>query len=285
MRPFDRLSIDFKGPLASNTKNMYLFIAIDEYSRFPFAIPCSDMTTSTVISCLISIFSVFGLPNYVHSDHGAAIKSKELREFLHGKGVASSRSTPYHPIGNGQCERYVGIIWKTITLALHSKRLANSDWECVLPDALHSLRSLLRTTTNETPHERLFSYSRRTASGSSLLSWLSSPGTVLLRNHVRRKDEPLVQEVELLECNPNFAHIQYPSSRQDTVALKDLAPFPSKISDHEESSEVIQGDVPLESGENLRVDSSVENIHQEPRRSARSRFLVDRLSYKNLGGE
>ena len=33
----ERLSVDFKGPLLSSTTNKYLFVVIDEYSRFPFA--------------------------------------------------------------------------------------------------------------------------------------------------------------------------------------------------------------------------------------------------------
>ena len=65
-RPWERISIDFKGPVAGPRK--YLFVIIDEYSRFPFAYPCRDMTSNTVIRCLSSLFSLVGLPEYVHSD-------------------------------------------------------------------------------------------------------------------------------------------------------------------------------------------------------------------------
>ena len=41
--PMERLSIDFKGPLPSATRNRYLLTVVDEYSRFPFAIPCPDI--------------------------------------------------------------------------------------------------------------------------------------------------------------------------------------------------------------------------------------------------
>jgi len=34
MRPLERLNLDFKGPLQSNSKNNYLLVVIDEYSRF-----------------------------------------------------------------------------------------------------------------------------------------------------------------------------------------------------------------------------------------------------------
>ena len=48
-QPFGRLSIDFKGPLPSATSNKYLLTVVNEYSRFPFAIPCSNISTNTVI--------------------------------------------------------------------------------------------------------------------------------------------------------------------------------------------------------------------------------------------
>ena len=39
-------------------------------------------------------------------------------------------------------------------MALRIRGLPVTHWQDVLPDALHSLRSLLRTATNYTPHER-----------------------------------------------------------------------------------------------------------------------------------
>ena len=51
-RPFERLSLDFKGPIPSSDCNVYFLTVVDEYSRFPFAIPCPDMTAATVIKAL-----------------------------------------------------------------------------------------------------------------------------------------------------------------------------------------------------------------------------------------
>ena len=110
-QPFEKLSIDFKGPLPSVSKNKYLLTIIDEYSRFPYAFACADMTASSVIKCLVQLFSIFGMPQYIHSDRGPQFMSQELRTFLHDKGIATSRSTPYNPRGNGQVERLNGTIW------------------------------------------------------------------------------------------------------------------------------------------------------------------------------
>lgn len=104
-QPFERLNIDFKGPLPSNTRNRYLLTIIDEFSRFPFAFACPDVSANTVIKCLCQLFCLFGMPSYLHSDRGAAFMSLELKTFLHEKGIATSRTTPYNPQGNGQVER------------------------------------------------------------------------------------------------------------------------------------------------------------------------------------
>ena len=164
-QPMERLSIDFKGPLPTTSRNAYILTVVDEYSRFPFAFPCSGMHSSTVIKCLDQIFTLCGMPSYIHSDRGTLFLSQELKEYLPQRGIATSKSKPYHPIGNGQVERYNGIIWKTVRLSLKPKNLPDSQWEVVLPDALHSIRSLLSTSTNTTFRERFFSFQRRSSCG------------------------------------------------------------------------------------------------------------------------
>lgn len=233
--PLERLNIDFKGPLPSSTRNRYLLVVIDEYSRFPWAFPCQNVDTDTVIKCLTSLFSTFGLPGYVHSDRGTAFMSKELTDFLHSRGIATSRTTAYNPQGNGQTERYNGVIWKALNLALKSQDLPVTAWEHMLPDTLHSIRSLLCTATNETPHERMFTHQRRSASGSSVPTWLTKPGRVFLRRHVRAsKYEPLVEEVELLQAaNPTYAHVRLPDGRETTVSVRHLAPKGEQCQDEE----------------------------------------------------
>ena len=82
---FERLSIDIKGPLPSSSRNWYLLTVIDKYSRFPLTFPCSKLTAKTVVNCLSQLFSIFRLPNYVHSD----------RVFVH---TISCRKSPYFQV-------------------------------------------------------------------------------------------------------------------------------------------------------------------------------------------
>ena len=288
-RPMERLALDFKGPLPSAGKNCYFLSVIDEYSRYPFCFPCPDTSSDTVIRCLESIFGLFGSCNYVHSDRGSSFMSKKLKDFLLGKGIASSRTTPYHPQGNGQCERYNGIIWRSIKCALKSRQLPLKSWEVVVPNALDSIRSLLCTATGESPHSRFLTFTRRSSHGKSLPKWMSEPGPVLLRKFVRTsKNDDMVQRVELLEANPMYALVKYPDGRESNVSLRDLAPLPLA----RESTMADDGVTRMDDGvktvnmrtdytktirENTQYDNGVENAEwneaigesSEPRRSVR----------------
>lgn len=115
-------------------------------------------------------------------------------------------------------------------MALKSRGLPTQCWQAVLPDALHSIRSLLCTATNATPHERLLNYSRRSSTGSSVPSWLCHPGPVLLKRHIRTsKTDPLVEEVELLQANPHYAHIRTQKGEETTVSTRHLAPIEASV--------------------------------------------------------
>ena len=285
-RPMERLSIDFKGPLPSSSRNKFFLTVVDEYSRFPFAIPCPNVASETDIKCLEVIFSLCGMPEFIHSDRGSSFMSEELISFLRSRGIASSRSTPYHPIGNSQVERYNGIVWKPVRLALASVKLPVEQWERVLPDALHSIRSLLSTATNTTPHDRFFNFSRKSSQGVSLPSWLS-PGPVLLRKFVRSsKNDDLVEEVELTHANPTYAHIRYKDGRESTVSLTDLAPCPRDTLNAEDATVRNHEDNVAEAGQsdtdNISTpiiendDDNIAESVQEPRRSTRLRKKPER---------
>jgi len=280
-QPFERLNMDFKGPLPSNTRHKYLLVIVDEFSRFPFAYPCRDLSSQSVIVSLKNLFSLFGTPGYIHSDRGTSFMSRELKEFLNSCGVASSRTTPYNPQGNGQAERYVGTIWKTIELAMKSEGIDSGNWELVLPEALNSIRSLLCTSTNTTPHERMFRHVRRSTYGTSTPTWLLTPGPVLLKRYIRKsKYDPLVDEVTLLEANSEYAHVKMPDGRETTVSTKHLAPVgqeESKLSgqSNQDYEEHIQKDgilirpnsqeSSLPRGQNLDdVTDTVEQVHSAP---------------------
>ena len=123
-------------------------------------------------------------------------------------------------------------------MILGNYKQPNSAWEIVLSKALHSVRSLLCTATNVTPHKRFLKFDRKSMLGRSLPHWLVQPGPVLLRRFIRNKNQPRVDTVELIEANPNFAHERFPDGRESTVSVSDLAPSqsPKSVSEADNGS-------------------------------------------------
>ncbi|KRZ59977.1 Retrovirus-related Pol polyprotein from transposon 17.6 [Trichinella nativa] len=229
-QPFERLNIDFKGPLPGHQNQRYMFIVVDEYSRFPFAFPCADVSAASAAKCLVELYSLFGVPSYVHSDRGSAFASDEFRRFLLSKGIACSRTTPYNPQGNAQAERYTGTVWKTILLALKSQGLLTEQ---------------------------------------SIPAWLLDSKSALLKKHVRNsKTDPLVEEVRLLEVNPTNAYVRFPDGRESSVSTRHLAPAGS--SDAEEAQqEVTAGDDCSENSEPLLQQNEEERTLRRSQRIRR----------------
>ena len=93
-----------------------------------------------------------------------------LKQYLSDRGIASSRSSPYHPTGNFQCERVNQTVWRTVKLLLQTYNQPERCWEAVLPEAWHAVRSLSCTATNITPHERFLGFERRSLLGRALPS-------------------------------------------------------------------------------------------------------------------
>ena len=163
-------------------------------------------------------------------------------------------------------------------LALKSKNLPTSEWERVLPDALHSIRSLICTSTNVTPHERLFNYQRRSTSGQSVPSWLSTPGPVLLKRHVRNsKYDPMVDEAELIEANPQYAHVRLCNGRETTVSLRDLAPYSPIVEPIVENEDTPPATIAPTGAASPSPTSDIANEEELGTRKVRVMMLGERL--------
>lgn len=88
-------------------------------------------------------------------------------------------------------------------------------------------------------------------------TWLAAPGKVLLKRHVRHsKSEPLVDEVDLIHANHNYAFVKFPDGRETTVSTKHLAPQALQTSENSLEFE-------MDNGNNMNDDASVINNRAE----------------------
>ncbi|GFU15472.1 retrovirus-related Pol polyprotein from transposon 17.6 [Trichonephila clavipes] len=90
---FTKLNIDACGPLPITSKgNRYLITAICMSSKFPEAIPVSDISSVSVTDALLNIFSRMGFPREIQCDQALRTVSHESTgytpsELVYGKNL------------------------------------------------------------------------------------------------------------------------------------------------------------------------------------------------------
>ena len=67
-QPFERIAVDFKGPLhkSKTSKNRFILTIVDGFSRFPWTFPSKGASSSTAIKIYHEMFATFGTENTIH---------------------------------------------------------------------------------------------------------------------------------------------------------------------------------------------------------------------------
>ena len=105
--PLDILAIDFTTLEKSSTGIENVLVMSDIFSKFTVATPTKDQTAKTVARVLLKEwFQKYGIPRKIHSDRGKSFENKLIQEMCNIYQVKKTRTTPYHPQGNSQVERF-----------------------------------------------------------------------------------------------------------------------------------------------------------------------------------
>ena len=119
-----------------------VLVITDHFSRYAQAIPTRKETARTTARVLFDHYIVhYGFPARIHSDQGANFESNLIKELCKIARVEKSRTTPYHPMGNGQVERFNQTLLKMLgTLEDYQK----TDWKDKICYPVHQLLKLTR---------------------------------------------------------------------------------------------------------------------------------------------
>ena len=152
-QPGQMLAMDFIGPLPETPKgNKHILVVTDMFSKHCEAIPLPDQTAETTATALVNeYFFRHGVPSVLHSDQGRNFESTVIKSLCQMLNIRKTRTTSYHPSGNGGCERYNKTLVEMISMQLQEDD--QTDWDCWLTLALFAYHCTPHASTGYTPFE------------------------------------------------------------------------------------------------------------------------------------
>ncbi len=152
--PLELVCIDFWSAEDSANRSLDVLVVTDQFTKVASAFLCPNQSAKAVAHQLWhNYFCVYGFPGRIHSDRGANFESALIAELLNVAGVQKSRTTPYHPMGNGACERMNRTLGNMIR-ALPAK--TKHKWPQVLKSLTFAYNCTIHETTGYAPFLLMF---------------------------------------------------------------------------------------------------------------------------------
>ena len=97
------MAVDILGPLPQTSEgNAYILVAEDYFTRWLEAWAIPNQEAGTVAQKLVNeMFFRFSIPDQILSDQGRQFESAIIDELCKLLQIQKSRTTPYHPQGDG----------------------------------------------------------------------------------------------------------------------------------------------------------------------------------------
>jgi ribosomal protein L21E len=128
-------------------------VVVDLLTRYPFFIPVQDVKASTTVQALkATVYPLFGPPDILISDEGAAFRGDAMQEHCKEYGIEQDMVSPGNHKANGLAERYVGMLHEAMT-RLSDDQLPN--WAAMCEPIAHCLRATPCSDTLVSPAEML----------------------------------------------------------------------------------------------------------------------------------
>ena len=174
--PFQRLSIDFVGPLTPSRRgHSYILTVRDTFTKWFEAFPTRHQRAADVVKILHEqICCRFGIPQSIHTDQGTPFMAALTTEVAKALSIKKTATVPYNPKANPveRVHRLLGEMLRAIC-GNDPKR-----WDEALPQAVFAINSAVNATTGLSAHQMLFG--RDPSTPLDLL--FGSPPTMLLRD-------------------------------------------------------------------------------------------------------
>ena len=191
-QPLELVCVDYLKLETSKGGYDYVLVITDHFTRYAQAVATKNQTAKATAEALFNKFIVhYGIPLKLHSDQGAQFESNIIKELCTIMGISKTRTTPYHPMGNGLTERFNKTLIKMIgTLENHQKR----DWKSHLPSLIHAYNSMKQETTGQSPFFLMFGREPRL------------PVDVIFRTENNQQKDSLQNYIKSLKSKLEFSY-------------------------------------------------------------------------------
>ena len=163
-RPWQMISLDFMGPLVESDEprcNKHVLVVTDKLTKYAIALPLRDQTAETTACALFyQVFCVHSFPEFLHSDQGRNFESKLMKRLCELTGIEKTRTTPYHPAGNGQTERYNRTMVEMLSKSINA--CTQRDWDEHLPVVQFAYNTSVHSSTGIQPFQLHFGRESKT---------------------------------------------------------------------------------------------------------------------------
>lgn len=155
-RPMELVCIDFLSLEPSKGGIENILVITDHFTRYAQAVPTKNQKATTTAKALYdNYFRYYSFPEKLHSDQGKNFESRVIQELCKIADIKKTRTSPYHPQGNGACERFNGTLLKMLG-TLEDKQ--KSDWKSYIAPLVQAYNSTKSDSTGFSPHFLMFGW-------------------------------------------------------------------------------------------------------------------------------
>ena len=153
-QPLELVHMDYLSLELSKWNIENVLVITDHFTRYALAYPSKTQTAQATARILWDNFIChYGFPEKFISDQGRNFESDLIKELCKIAGVQKLHTTPYHPQGNGQWERFNSTLCNMLgTLSEEEK----SNWKSYLGCMTHAYNCTKHASTTYSPYYLMF---------------------------------------------------------------------------------------------------------------------------------